>query len=189
MAQIFLDKSGRRNLGETLPIPTTWFWSTELVRIRCSLRLRGTLAGVLPVTFPLQRTLAEAPPATLPLMWERNLLHLKTLCVSDRHFTVRIREVLKSVSHVVKDICQEFFNAMHWPGFNFYIPLSRVVPVWWHLWCQGWHEWWSLSVSFGDLKMLKCFDLWCSGAVSRWSTLPAVNRTQLAPPLTPLLIS
>ena len=121
MVQIFLVKSGRRNLGEKLPIPTTWFWSTELVRIRCSLRLRGTLAGVLPVTFPLQRTLAEAPPATLPLMWERNLLHLKTKCVSDRHFTVRIREVLKSVSHVVKDICQEFSrvcrvltSAFHW---------------------------------------------------------------------------
>ena len=64
------------------------------IRIRCS--LPGTLAQVL--------------PATLPLMWERNLLHLKTKCVSDRHFPVRIREVLKSVSHVVKDICQEFSN-------------------------------------------------------------------------------
>ena len=116
MVQIFLVKSGRRNLGGKLPIPTTWFWSTELVRIQCSLRLRGTLAGVLPATFPL--------------MWERNLLYLKTKCVSDRHFTVRIREVLKSVSHVVKDLSRVFIIAMQCIG------RGLTSAFHWAEWCQ-----------------------------------------------------
>ena len=188
MVQIFLVKSGRRNLrGKTshshdLVLIDRISQDSVLITITRDISWSST-CDIPPTTDISWSTTCDITPnVRKEFALPENLVRVgpSFYCANPRGFEISFTCRQGYLSRVFKSL----------PGFNFCIPLSRVRPVWWHLWCQGWHEGWSLSVSFvGDLKMLKCFDLWCSGAVSRWSTLPAVNRTQLAPPLTPPLIS